>query len=157
MSLGSSGRTSDLMARILALDVGSKRVGVACSDELAIIAIPLGTLRRASYNRDAALIAALVAEKAAECVVVGLPTSLSGQASAQTRRIEQFAEMLATRISVPVVLWDERLTTVMAKAINASDLDAVAAAFILQNYLDARARMERDPAEPPASDFGLGR
>ena len=145
------------MARILALDVGSKRVGVACSDELAIIATPLGTLRRASYNRDAALIAALVAEKAAECVVVGLPTSLSGQASAQTRRIERFAEMLATRISVPVVLWDERLTTVMAKAINASDLDAVAAAFILQNYLDARSQIEPGPAEPPASDFGLGR
>src|SRR5439155_22278037 len=90
----------------------------------------------------------IVEREAAERVIVGLPTGLSGRPTEQTRRAERFAEMLASRLSVPVELWDERLTTVMARRIRPSasrepqreseSVDAVAAALILQSYLDRR-------------------
>lgn len=138
------------MARIIALDVGSKRVGFAVSDETGVIATPRGLVPRQSYNKDAAAIGDLVEREQAERVIVGLPTGLSGRPTDQTRRAERFAEMLASRLSVPVELWDERLTTVMARRIRpsstrtpqreAESVDAVAAALILQSYLDRRSR-----------------
>jgi putative Holliday junction resolvase len=138
------------MARIIALDVGSKRVGFAISDETAVIATPRGLVHRRSYNKDAAAIGDLVEQEQAERVIVGLPTGLSGRPTEQTRRAERFAEMLASRLSVPVELWDERLTTVMARRIRpssrrtpereAESVDAVAAALILQSYLDRRSQ-----------------
>jgi len=136
------------VARIIALDVGSKRIGFAVSDELAVIATPRGLVHRQSYNKDAAAIGELVEQEQAERVLVGLPTGLSGRPTEQTRRAERFAEMLASRLSVPVELWDERLTTVMARRMlpsafrkpdrEAESVDAVAAALILQSYLDRR-------------------
>jgi putative Holliday junction resolvase len=136
------------VARIIALDVGSKRIGFAVSDELGVIATPRGLVPRQSYNKDAAAIGELVEQEQAERVLVGLPTGLSGRPTEQTRRSERFAEMLASRLSVPVELWDERLTTVMARRIRpsatrnpareAESVDAVAAALILQSYLDRR-------------------
>ena len=136
------------MARIIALDVGSKRVGFAVSDEIGVIATPRGILHRQSYNKDAAAIGDLVEQEQAALVVVGLPTGLSGRPTEQTNRTERFAAMLASRLSVPVELWDERLTTVMARRIRqrstrtpnreAESVDAVAAALILQSYLDRR-------------------
>jgi putative Holliday junction resolvase len=136
------------VARIIALDVGSKRIGFAVSDELGVIATPRGLVPRQSYNKDAAAIGELVEQEQAERVLVGLPTGLSGRPTEQTRRSERFAEMLASRLSVPVELWDERLTTVMARRIRPSatrnpareteSVDAVAAALILQSYLDRR-------------------
>ena len=147
------------MARIIALDVGSKRVGVAVSDELGVIATPRGIVHRQSYNKDAAAIGDLVEHEAAERVVVGLPTGLSGRATEQTRRAERFAEMLASRLSVPVELWDERLTTVMARRLRpgatktpereSESVDAVAAALILQSYLD-----HRSPSSLSGSSLG---
>src|SRR5438309_721903 len=132
------------MARIIALDVGSKRIGFAVSDELGVIATPRGLVHRQSYNKDAAAIGEIVGQEQAERVLVGLPTGLSGRPTDQTRRSERFAEMLASRLSVPVELWDERLTTVMARRIRpsatrnpareAESIDAVAAALILQSY-----------------------
>ena len=134
------------MGRIIALDLGSKRVGIAISDEIGILATPRGILRRQSYNKDATAVGELVEREQAERVIVGLPTGLSGQATEQTRRVERFAEMLASRLPVPVELWDERLTTVMARQIrpsstrtpirDAESVDAIAAALILQSYLD---------------------
>jgi putative Holliday junction resolvase len=134
------------VARIIGLDVGSKRVGVAVSDETGVLASPRGAIVRRSYNRDAAAIADLVAADEAIKVVVGLPVGLSGQRTEQTARVERFASMLATRLSVPVELWDERLTTVLAHHVDPSTSrpqsrkegrpDAIAAAFILQGYLD---------------------
>jgi putative holliday junction resolvase len=136
------------LARIIALDVGSKRLGFAVSDEIGVIATPRGLLHRQSYNKDAAAIGDLVEREKAERVIVGLPTGLSGRPTEQTRRAERFAEMLASRLSVPVELWDERLTTVMARRLRpsatrtpekgAESVDAVAAALILQSYLDRR-------------------
>jgi putative holliday junction resolvase len=136
------------VARVVCLDVGSKRIGVAVSDDLGILATPRGAIHRQSYNKDAAAIATLVQEFEAGCVVVGLPLGLSGQDTDQTRRVRQFAEMLASRLSVSVELWDETLTTVAAEAIAPMDraarqaglLDAVAAAVILQGFLDHQAR-----------------
>ncbi|MBM2809419.1 MAG: Holliday junction resolvase YqgF [Chloroflexi bacterium] len=135
------------MARILALDVGSKRIGLAVSDELGVIATPRGALQRRSYNKDAAAIDELLHDLDAARIVVGLPTGLSGRPTEQTKRVERFAAMLASRVSVPVDLWDERLTTAMARStgqISNQDrrtgrLDALAAAYILQSYLDRRA------------------
>lgn len=132
------------MGRAIGLDVGSKRIGVAVSDELGLIATPRGAVRRRSYNRDAAEILDLVRETEADRVVVGLPLGLSGRATEQTARITRFADMLASRLPVPVEFWDERLTTAAARAIPSASsrpraqgyLDAVAAALILQGYLD---------------------
>ena len=146
------------MGRVIALDVGSKRVGYAVSDELGIIASPRGFLKRQSYNKDAAAVAELVDQEQAERVVVGLPTGLSGQPTDQTRRVSQFAEVLASRLAIPVEMWDERLTTVMARRINpslsrtpqrgAESVDAVAAALILQSYLDHRS--QSSPSDSPS-------
>lgn len=133
--------------RVVALDVGSKRIGVAVSDELGLTATPTGAIQRQSYNKDAAAILELVADANAERIVVGLPLGLAGKATDQTRRVQRFAEMLATRAPVPVELWDERLTTAAAsrlvrpgpEARRSGRLDALAAALILQGYLDHRA------------------
>jgi putative Holliday junction resolvase len=121
-------------------------VGVAVSDETGVIATPRGAIARHSYNRDAKAIADLVATEDAIRIVVGLPLGLSGQRTDQTTRVERFATILATRLSVPVELWDERLTTALARQTDPSvsrprsrkegRADALAAAFILQGYLD---------------------
>ena len=153
------------MARIVGLDFGSKRIGVAVSDELGVLATPHGVLQRRSYNKDAAWISELVSEMKAEGVVLGSPVGLSGNPTEQTRRAQQFGEMLATRVPVPVGWWDERLTTVVARRISLQSrgaartprraalsrhegltrgpegLDAIAAAIILQGYLDHRRRL----------------
>jgi putative holliday junction resolvase len=134
------------VARIIALDVGSKRIGVAASDELGLLATPRGAIHRQSYNKDAAAIVALADELEAERVVVGLPLGLSGHPTAQTLRVQQFAEMLTSRLSIPVELWDERLTTIQAYQMvplgpqdrKSGRVDAVAAAVILQDFLDSR-------------------
>lgn len=138
------------MPRIIGLDVGSKRVGVAVSDEIGIIATPRGAIPRHSFNKDAAAIADLVEAESAARVVVGLPVGLSGEPTEQTRRVERFAAMLASRLSVPVDLWDERLTTAMARQVDPASArpearrrgraDALAAGFILQSYLDRQPR-----------------
>lgn len=135
-------------ARVVGLDVGSKRIGVAVSDELGLTASPGGAILRRSYNKDAAAVAQLVADVNAERIVVGLPLGLSGKPSDQTKRVQRFAAMLATRAPVPVELWDERLTTVVAsrmmppgpEARRSGQLDALAAALILQSYLDHQRR-----------------
>jgi putative Holliday junction resolvase len=132
------------MARIIALDVGSKRIGVAISDELGILATPRGIIRHRSYALDFAEVAAIVQSNEAERVLVGHPISMGGNRTQQTRRVEQFAAKLAAHLAVPVELWDERLTTRAALEITGSDpearrsgrRDAVAAAILLQAYLD---------------------
>lgn len=134
---------------MLGLDLGSKRVGVAVSDAGEVLASPLLTLvRTGDPRRDHGAIAALVAEEGAECVVVGLPLSLDGTdgTAARTARVE--AEALATALPVPVVLHDERLTTVEAhrrlaergldERARRKVVDQVAAAVMLQAWLDER-------------------
>jgi putative Holliday junction resolvase len=134
------------MGRILGLDVGSKRIGIALSDELHVLASPRGALTRTNLNADLRALGTIVSENEVERIVVGHPISLGAQASQQTQQVEKFAARLAGVIDVPVELWDERRTTAMAIGITGSSRearesgrrDAVAAAFILQGYLDRR-------------------
>ncbi len=136
--------------RILALDMGERRVGIAVSDPTGTIARPLRTLVRGSREEDFAAITALVAEHDVELVVVGRPLSLDGAEGPQARRVARYAEALAARLPVPVVAWDERFTTVAAEEIlrqnrrkkkrqarTRGEVDSIAAAVILQGYLDS--------------------
>ncbi len=139
--------------RILALDVGDRRVGVAVSDPLGLMARPLTVIVRRSREDDYREIARLAAEHEASLVVVGHPLSMSGEVGPQARRVERYAAGLAERLDVPLVLWDERLSTVEAEdRLRAAGrsfheyrgrLDAVAAAVILQSYLDAIEERDR--------------
>ena len=136
--------------RALALDVGERRVGVAVSDETGVVATPLATVARG--RDDLGEIARLVAEWEVDRVVVGLPTGLSGREGPQAASVRAFAAALAARLGPepPLDFWDERLTTAIAeraliaagtrRAQRKERVDAVAAAVILQGYLDARRR-----------------
>ncbi|MDY7078304.1 MAG: Holliday junction resolvase RuvX [Chloroflexota bacterium] len=138
--------------RILGLDIGERRVGIAISDPTGTIARPLQTLVRGSRDEDFAAIAALVAERGVGLTVVGQPLSLDGTEGPQARRVARYAESLAAHLPVPVVSWDERFTTVEAEEILLQShkkknrqharargkVDAIAAALILQSYLDSQ-------------------
>jgi putative holliday junction resolvase len=149
------------MTRLMALDVGSVRIGVALSDASGFLASPYATLR---VSRDEAhtweAIQRLIGETEAEGLVVGLPISLDGEIHAQGARVQAFVERLKQHIDIPVTFWDERLSTVEASRLRAEyeqetrggrsrgstsarrkrkqqEIDALAAAVILQEYLDA--------------------
>ena len=133
--------------RVLALDVGEKRIGVAISDLSQTLARSLQVIQRSSRQEDFAAVARLTEEYEVEKVVVGYPKSLDGMAGAQARRVERYAADLAKALTVPVVLWDERFSTVSAERLmrqaglrgdkRRERVDAVAAAVILQDYLDS--------------------
>ena len=101
--------------RILAVDLGLQRTGVAISDEREILASPIGTVTE--HNRDRLLdkVAALAAEHRAEHLVVGHPRNMDGSRGDSAVRAEEFAAALAERTALPYTLWDERLTTVAAR------------------------------------------
>ena len=135
----------------MGLDVGERRVGVAIGDELGMISSPLTTVRR--RDGDMAELRDLAIAKGVDRLVVGLPTGLSGREGPQAATVRQFADALETAVGpeIRIVFWDERLTTAVAERIlhesgrwrrrQKGDVDAVAAAVILQGYLDAcRAR-----------------
>jgi putative Holliday junction resolvase len=135
--------------RALGLDLGSKRIGVAVSDPTGTIASPLTVLARGRSRRhDHARIAELVRDEEAGCVVVGLPRSLSGADGPAARAARAEATALASVVGVPVETHDERFTTVTANRALAEGgvrgrarrevVDKVAAAVILQSWLDAR-------------------
>ncbi len=134
---------------MLALDLGDVRIGVAISDDERRVAVPLGTVR-AGAPQDLRTIAELVREHDAALVVVGHPLSLAGERGEAARRAEAFAEALRSVLPVPVVLHDERLSTVEAeRALGEAGLrgrrrrravDRSAATVILQSYLDAERR-----------------
>lgn len=136
------------MKRLLALDVGERRIGVAVSDPTGIVARPLTTIVRASRKKDFKNIARLVEENQVGKVVVGLPLSLDGTEGPQAQQIRRYGERLAQTLSVPILFWDERYSTVTAKELlkdrgkrrsAREDIDAVAAAVFLQSFLDAQA------------------
>jgi putative holliday junction resolvase len=135
--------------RALGIDLGTKRIGVAVSDRSGTIATPLVVLQRSGRRADDhRRIAALVAEEEAHCVVVGLPLSLSGGVGPAAKGAIAEAGELATVVGVPVETFDERLTTVSAeRTLRELDVrgparrrvvDKVAAAVMLQTWLDAR-------------------
>ena len=126
--------------RVVALDHGSARCGVAVSDPTGTLATPLGAVERPDTKRGLAAVARLVEDQAAERVVVGLPLTLRGEEGEQAERARTFAERLERKVSVPVELHDERLTTRLAERTGGQgDADSRAAAHLLESYL-ARTR-----------------
>jgi putative Holliday junction resolvase len=122
--------------KVLALDFGRARTGVAVSDPTGTLARPLGVVEQAATEDGLARIERLVAEQAAERVVVGLPLTLRGEAGEQARETQRFVELLSARLDVPVVTFDERFTTDLAERTGSrSDEDARAAAHLLSGYL----------------------
>jgi len=122
--------------KVMALDYGSVRTGVAVSDPSGTIARPLCVVERAHTERGMQRLAELVDEEAVEQVIVGLPLTLRGERGQQARASEQFANRLRKLVGVPVVMFDERFTTDLAHQTPAeADLDALAAAHLLSTYL----------------------
>ena len=135
--------------RILALDVGDRRIGVALSDPLGMLASPLTTIERVTPDTAAAIdaVLALADEHAAAEILIGIPYLMSGRIGAQARVTLNFAEALANRARIPITHIDERLSSVQADRMLAQSgaskrdkgrTDAAAAAVILQAYLDAK-------------------
>ena len=142
--------------RALGIDVGSKTIGVAVSDEDGVIATACEVLSRRGQDDDAAAIAARVRERAVGWVVVGLPLELDGREGRRARTVRAFVDVLARVLDdgVAIVEWDERFSTASAertmieadasRAERKRSIDAVAAQFILQGWLDSR-RTEARP------------
>ena len=150
--------------RVLALDVGEKRVGVAVSDPSGTLARPLDTVAQHPRPAHFAELKRLVSEYCVNTVVVGNPISLDGTEGPQARRIRRYRAALTAALPVPVVAWDERFSTITARDLLQQardsrlaprrpaprrDLDAAAAAVILQSYLDAfrQRKAEQDEAQ----------
>jgi putative Holliday junction resolvase len=121
--------------KVLALDYGAARTGVAVSDPTGSLARPLCVVERAGSDAGLARLGELVRDEAAERVVVGLPLTLRGERGEQARETERFAEALRGTIAVPVELFDERFTTDLAEAGGRAPEDARAAAHLLESYL----------------------
>ncbi len=134
--------------RILGVDHGEKRIGLAISDPSGTIAGPLSVIQHVSRAVDAAQVAALAAEHQAELIVIGQSFDEEGRANQAGRRAERFAEALKGQTALPIVLWDESMSTSDAREFRlamgvsrkkrAGHLDDAAAAVILQSYLDAQ-------------------
>jgi putative Holliday junction resolvase len=124
--------------KVVALDYGSARTGVAVSDPTGTIARPLGVVEQAASEAGLARLAELVRSHGAERVVVGLPLTLRGEHGAQARETEAFVEALRGAIDVPVESYDERFTTGLAASVGSDDApeDARAAAHLLSSYLE---------------------
>ena len=143
------------MERILGLDFGSKTVGVAVSDPLGITAQGVEIIRREQENklrRTLARIEALIQEYQVNSIVLGFPKNMNNTVGERGEKTLAFGETLKRRTGLPVLLWDERLTTVTANRVlmesgvrreeRKAYVDKLAAVFILQNYLDSLVRKE---------------
>jgi len=147
---------TEARGRILAVDLGTVRIGLALSDPLGITAQPVGVLRRARGRGATTAIADLARAHGATRVVVGLPLLLSGEAGERARDAQRFAEDLRAELSsVAIDLWDERLSTKEASRVMISGnvrrrrrkevVDSLAAVLILQSYLESRRGVDEAP------------
>ncbi len=133
--------------RVLALDLGKRRIGLAVSDELGLTAQGLPTLERTTIRQDLSRLAALAEEKGVALLLVGHPLHMSGREGRQVEYTREFAGRLAAATGLPVKFWDERLTTVEAQRVlresgvsiekRARAVDRLAAVILLESYLDA--------------------
>jgi putative Holliday junction resolvase len=158
-----------LVGRVLALDHGERRIGVALSDELGILATPLCILQRRAPDRIAA-VAELVQEHGVVEILVGFPRTLRGEVGPQARRVARFVDDLRRAVDAPVRLWDEGYSTAEARdrlgatrkpsggrraragrPVQEVHVDAVAAAVILQEYLDSRRSSKSSSPWSPSS------
>jgi putative Holliday junction resolvase len=127
--------------KVLALDYGAARTGVAVSDPTGTIARPVGIVQRAGTEDGLAELRALVAEHAPERIVVGMPLTLRGERGAQAAETDAFVDALRLSVEVPVETYDERFTTTLAEREGgAADEDARAAAHLLESYLQSVSR-----------------
>ena len=127
--------------RILALDYGAARTGVAISDAMETIVRPYGVVERAATPAGLEEIASLVRQEAVDSVVVGLPLTLRGEHGAQARATEAFVSSLRQALAVPVATYDERFTTSLAAQVSGdAPEDARAAAHLLESYLAWKSR-----------------
>ena len=134
--------------RVMGIDFGERRVGIAISDPTGLIAASWGVLNRTSNAQVADRVATLTKELGVGVVVLGMPLDAQGGEGFQARRVRRFAALLEERLSVALTLWDERFTSVDAEALlrergvrsgkRRQPIDAVAAAVLLQSYLDQR-------------------
>lgn len=134
--------------KILAVDLGLARTGIAVSDPREMLASPVSTIEERNLERLAQKVAQVAIQQQAEQLVVGHPRNMDGTRGESAQRAESFAEALKALTGLPVALWDERMTTVSAIGyLNQTDVrgkkrkqvvDTVAATIILQDYLDAR-------------------
>ncbi|MEW5721451.1 MAG: Holliday junction resolvase RuvX [Chloroflexota bacterium] len=134
--------------KYLGLDVGDRRVGVACGDSEVRIATPLEVVARGTIEQDARALAKIVRDYDAEQLIVGLPRNMDGTQGAQADAVIAYAEKIAHALNLPLTLWDERLSTVEATKRahetgargkkSRRGLDAIAAAVILQDFLDSQ-------------------
>lgn len=139
---------SALKPRVLGLDVGSRRIGIAISDPLGLTAQGLPTLLRQNKRLDFEQLAKIISDYQVSEIVVGYPLRLSGAEGIQSEKMQLFAEELRKRFGLPVHLWDERLTSTQAnRLLRETDLsikkrsqavDRMAATLILQNWMEAR-------------------
>lgn len=134
--------------RVLGLDVGDKTIGVALSDEFGWTAQGLEVIRRTKIDEDLTRLMVIIKENNVEQVVVGLPKNMNGTIGPRAELIKEFAEILKQKSSLPIIFWDERLTTVAAeRTLIEADvsrkkrkqvIDKMAAMLILQGYLDMK-------------------
>jgi putative Holliday junction resolvase len=146
-----------MTGRILAVDPGSVRIGIALSDPTRTIASPLMVIKHISLEKDCQSIARLCQEHNASLVIIGQALGGEGEMTAQSRHTQKVADTLSSLIPVPVELWDESGSTVQARQIKqemgvnrkkrAGHLDAQAAAVILQSYLDTQQLRRSDEPE----------
>lgn len=153
--------------RILGVDLGSKRIGLAVSDEGGAIAFPAGTLNSRGRKKDLAALRAMIAERAIGRAVIGLPLHLDGRRGPEAERAVRFADALAQSAGIPVDLLDERWTSMEAERLLAETttkkkaarrtkgtVDEMAASIILRTYLDQRSRAQasEDKDSNPGSE-----
>lgn len=142
--------SSNNAGRLLGMDVGARRIGLAVSDALGITAQGITTLQRRNKRTDLAELRKVISEYAVSEIVVGYPLRLSGTASAQTGKVTEFAEVLKKTFGLPVHLWDERLSSAQANRLlretdmsirrRAEVVDQMAAVLILQSFMENRKR-----------------
>ena len=133
--------------RLLGLDLGTKTIGLALSDISRRIATPMDTLRRTKFNRDASHLRKIYSEHSVSGIVLGLPINMNGSEGPRCQASRDFARNIVTHLVVPILLWDERLSTAaVTQALIAADfsrnkraklVDKMAAGYILQGALDA--------------------
>jgi putative Holliday junction resolvase len=127
----------DARVKVLALDYGSARTGIAVSDPTGTLARPLGVVERAATEDGLAELARLAREQGVERIVVGLPLTLRGERGEQAAETDRFVETLRRAVEVPVELYDERFTTDLAQqTAGTAPEDALAAAHLLSAYLE---------------------
>lgn len=133
--------------RVLALDLGKKRIGLAVSDELGITAQGLETLQRTNVREDLLRLVQLIADKNVSLILMGNPLHMSGKEGRQAQYTHEFADRLHGASGIPVEYWDERLTTVAAERVlresgisiakRALAVDRLSAVILLESYLDS--------------------